>query len=241
MGWSTREVAQLAGTTLRTVRHYHEIGLLEEPERMPNGYKSYRTEHLVRLLEIRRLTRLGLSLSAIGTVLRDAAGFDDTLEAVQKDLAEAIARLQRAQEEIAALRLNPVDTDLPFQVSIAASEAEISESDRSLFAVLTQVAGDQGHSHWSSILRGAVRTPASEQFDTLPADADEQTRQRLAELMAPAATELLAQNPLPAGALPPSIREQAALARTVIEAMTDLYNPAQLDVIARIWKAASII
>lgn len=61
MGWSTREVAQLAGTTLRTVRHYHEIGLLDEPERLPNGYKAYRTEHLVRLLQIRRLTGLGFS------------------------------------------------------------------------------------------------------------------------------------------------------------------------------------
>ncbi|MBB4789625.1 MerR family transcriptional regulator [Streptomyces nodosus] len=47
MGWSTREVAQLAGTTLRAVRHYHEVGLLDLPERQPNGYKKYRTEHLV--------------------------------------------------------------------------------------------------------------------------------------------------------------------------------------------------
>ncbi|MBE1592289.1 putative MFS family arabinose efflux permease [Nonomuraea angiospora] len=31
LGWSTREVAELAGTTLKTVRHYHDIGLLEEP------------------------------------------------------------------------------------------------------------------------------------------------------------------------------------------------------------------
>ncbi|MFF3441930.1 MerR family DNA-binding transcriptional regulator [Streptosporangium sp. NPDC002721] len=53
MGWSTREIARLAGTTLRTVRHYHEIGLLDEPERLSNGYKVYRTEHPVRLLQIR--------------------------------------------------------------------------------------------------------------------------------------------------------------------------------------------
>ncbi|MBB4854101.1 DNA-binding transcriptional MerR regulator [Mycobacteroides chelonae] len=28
MGWSTRELAELAGTSLRTVRQYHDIGML---------------------------------------------------------------------------------------------------------------------------------------------------------------------------------------------------------------------
>ena len=29
MAWSTRELADLAGTTVNTVRHYHERGLIE--------------------------------------------------------------------------------------------------------------------------------------------------------------------------------------------------------------------
>ncbi|WP_433560110.1 MerR family DNA-binding transcriptional regulator [Pseudonocardia xinjiangensis] len=28
MAWSTRELADLAGTTVRAVRHYHDVGLL---------------------------------------------------------------------------------------------------------------------------------------------------------------------------------------------------------------------
>src|SRR5204863_5377681 len=40
MAWSTREIAELAGTSLRAVRHYHEVGLLAEPERRANGYKQ---------------------------------------------------------------------------------------------------------------------------------------------------------------------------------------------------------
>lgn len=241
MGWSTREVARLAGTTLRTVRHYHEIGLLAEPERMPNGYKSYRTEHLVRLLEIRRLSRIGLPLSTIATVVQDAGDLDSTLDAVEADLAATIEQLQQAQKEIAELRRTPVKTDLPFAAAVAAQEVELSAADRSLYAVITQVAGDQGMSHWSSILRGFTRTPAFDEFDALPADADEQTRRRLAEQMTPHTTDLLAQNPLPDDALPSSVREQSAFARTVIDAMIDLYNPAQLDVIARIWRAAGIV
>jgi DNA-binding transcriptional MerR regulator len=37
MAWSTRQLAELTGTTLRTVRHYHDVGLLEEPKRRANG------------------------------------------------------------------------------------------------------------------------------------------------------------------------------------------------------------
>src|SRR6185312_16235456 len=33
VAWSTSELAHLAGTTARTVRHYHDVGLLEEPRR----------------------------------------------------------------------------------------------------------------------------------------------------------------------------------------------------------------
>ena len=41
MAWSTRELAGLAGTTVNTIRHYHRLGLLDEPERRYNGYKQY--------------------------------------------------------------------------------------------------------------------------------------------------------------------------------------------------------
>jgi len=35
------ELAAIAGVTTRTVRHYHRIGLLPEPERQSNGYREY--------------------------------------------------------------------------------------------------------------------------------------------------------------------------------------------------------
>ena len=40
MPWSTREIADLAGTSLRAVRHYHEVGLLDEPERHGSGLQA---------------------------------------------------------------------------------------------------------------------------------------------------------------------------------------------------------
>jgi len=74
----------------------------------------------------------------------------------------------------------------------------------------------------------------------LPADSDDTTRQHLADRMAGPMAALLAQHPAPA-ALAPQGAGQPAVARTVIDAMLDLYNPAQLDVLARAWRAAGLI
>ena len=86
MAWSTRELAELTGTTLRTVRHHHEVGLLTEPERRANGYKQYGVAHLVRVLQVKRLTDLGFSLTQIA----DMDGTDDHPE-------EALAVVREVQ------------------------------------------------------------------------------------------------------------------------------------------------
>jgi DNA-binding transcriptional MerR regulator len=70
VAWSTRQIAELAGTAVNTVRHHHEAGLLDEPERRSNGYKQYGVPHLLRLLQIRRLRDLGVPLAQIETLGR---------------------------------------------------------------------------------------------------------------------------------------------------------------------------
>ena len=60
MTWSTRQLAKLAGKTVKTVRQHHEIFLFDEPERSSNGYKHYEVTHLVRLLRIKRLVDLSV-------------------------------------------------------------------------------------------------------------------------------------------------------------------------------------
>lgn len=39
------ELAAAVGVTTRTVRHYHHLGLLPEPERLSNGYRNYTLRH----------------------------------------------------------------------------------------------------------------------------------------------------------------------------------------------------
>lgn len=109
--WSTREIAELAGTTVRAVRHYHQVGLLEEPERRANGYKQYGVVHLVRLLRIKRLSGLGFSLVQIG-----AMGDENPEEAVRTldaDLAQLIEQLQQRRAGLRALLTAPAAPPVP--------------------------------------------------------------------------------------------------------------------------------
>ena len=54
MGWSTKQLADLAGVTVRSIRHYHQMGVLADPQRSLNGYKQYQIEDLVRVMQIKR-------------------------------------------------------------------------------------------------------------------------------------------------------------------------------------------
>lgn len=113
MPWSTREIAELAGTTVNTVRHYHRIGLLDEPERRYNGYKQYEVWDLVTLLRIRRLASLGLPLSQIEQVSAGADSAADTLRGLHAELQLSIERLQKAQHEVAEILGDHRQTDAP--------------------------------------------------------------------------------------------------------------------------------
>ncbi|OSP08923.1 MerR family transcriptional regulator [Microbacterium sp. LEMMJ01] len=67
--WSIQEIARLAGTTSRTLRHYDDIGLLPRSRIAPNGYRHYDAAALVRLQRILLLRELGLGLPQIAEVL----------------------------------------------------------------------------------------------------------------------------------------------------------------------------
>lgn len=125
----SNEIAKLAGVSVRTLRHYHAIGLLPEPPRGENGYRDYGAEDLVRLLRIKRLSSLGFSLSRIGEVLdemdanlADAIGpnADAALDELDRELALQIERLQEQRRTIELLKREQLDPDLPVRFARAA-------------------------------------------------------------------------------------------------------------------------
>ncbi len=69
MAWSITEVARLAPVTSRTLRHYHQIGLLAPAYVGHNGRRYYEQEQLLRLQSVLLLRELGVGLATIGEVL----------------------------------------------------------------------------------------------------------------------------------------------------------------------------
>ena len=69
MDWSIQEIARLAGTTSRTLRHYGDVGLLEPSRIGSNGYRYYDEQALTRLQRVLLLRDLGLGIPAIADVL----------------------------------------------------------------------------------------------------------------------------------------------------------------------------
>jgi len=69
VAWSISEVARMSGVTSRTLRHYHEIGLLPPAWIASNGYRHYEEDDLLRLQQILVLRELGLGLTEIAGVL----------------------------------------------------------------------------------------------------------------------------------------------------------------------------
>lgn len=107
------DAAAFVGTTPRAIRHYHEIGLLPEPERGGDGRRRYGHEDMIRLLWIRRMADAGIALDDIrdafntGTnpVSADSGdGIGGTLERLEETLAEQETELRRQRTAVQRMR-----------------------------------------------------------------------------------------------------------------------------------------
>ncbi|MFF4878595.1 MerR family DNA-binding transcriptional regulator [Micromonospora sp. NPDC000668] len=98
------QLAEYAGVTVRAVRHYHQIGLLPEPERDASGYRRYGAMAVVSLIKIRTLADAGVPLSQISRMLEaDASTFADVVERIDSHLRDEIERLETSRKQIAQL------------------------------------------------------------------------------------------------------------------------------------------
>lgn len=95
MDWSIQELARLAGTTSRTLRHYDDIGLLAPSRIAGNGYRHYDEAGLVRLQRILLLRQLGLGLTDIANVLDREVAEADALSAHLELLRHEADHIQR--------------------------------------------------------------------------------------------------------------------------------------------------
>jgi len=98
------QLAAYAGVTVRAVRHYHQVGLLPEPERDASGYRRYGARAVVSLIKIRTLANAGVPLSRIGPMLAaDGPAFAEAIERIDAQLSDEINRLEHSRKQIAQL------------------------------------------------------------------------------------------------------------------------------------------
>ncbi|MBG6216437.1 DNA-binding transcriptional MerR regulator [Arthrobacter sp. CAN_A6] len=84
------ELAERTGLSLRTIRHYDEVGILPATARTEGGFRVYTEDDLERLMVIRRMKPLGFTLEEMTDLLT-------VLDALQeeKDPARALELRRR--------------------------------------------------------------------------------------------------------------------------------------------------
>jgi len=106
------DAAAFAGTTPRAIRHYHEIGLLPEPERGSDDRRRYGYEDMIRLLWIRKMADAGVALDDIRDAFADTASADadsehgiaGILERLEETLVAQEAELRRQRTAVQRMR-----------------------------------------------------------------------------------------------------------------------------------------
>lgn len=98
------QLAAYAGVTVRTVRHYHQIGLLPEPGRDTAGYRQYGASAVVSLIKIRTLAAAGVPLTQIRPMLdADPATFAETVRRIDDQVRLEIEGLEASRKQLAQL------------------------------------------------------------------------------------------------------------------------------------------
>lgn len=234
MAWSTRELAKLAGTTVKAIRRYHATEVLEKPARAANGYKQYGTAHLVRLLQIKQLRELGMSITEIQATVDSEHMFFDTVRALDARLAASIEGQQKIRADLARLLAHRTGPDVP--VGFEPIADSLTEADRAVLSISALHFDEQGMRDLRDIAEFHQEADAA--FNELPADADTETIHAVATRLA-TVLRTIHQN-YPDTQNPPratTVRQHETM-HAMNQALSDLYNPAQIEALKQAHRLA---
>ena len=98
------QLARYVGVSVRTVRHYHQLGLLSEPRRDPSGYRRYGADDVIALKRVSTLARAGVPLARIpGLLEAEPDAFGRAIAEVDGELRTQIAELRQRRRDLAQL------------------------------------------------------------------------------------------------------------------------------------------
>ena len=140
-----RQLASLAGVSVRTLHYYDDKGLLEPRYRGENGYRYYDEDSIIRLQQIMFFRQLGFSLEEVGKIVSHPEF--DVLEALKSHRESLVQKSERLGELISTVdktikRLRGQDkmqlaTDLPLPLFVRGKVREAYDLGKFLLFVAT--------------------------------------------------------------------------------------------------------
>lgn len=110
------DVAERTELSLRTIRHYEEVGLLPEAQRSAGGFRLYGEDAVERLLLIKRMKPLDFSLEEMRDLIevRDRLASPRLSARTRTSLTERLATYQSLVEHKLAVLRQQVDSAQAF-------------------------------------------------------------------------------------------------------------------------------
>ncbi|PRC91761.1 Cd(II)/Pb(II)-responsive transcriptional regulator [Solimicrobium silvestre] len=105
------ELGQATGVEVETIRYYEKAGLLAEPLRLANGYRSYNKAHLERLSFIRHCRALDMPLAEITRLVEfmthpsnDCGDINSLIDQQINRVRARLASMQALENQLTTLR-----------------------------------------------------------------------------------------------------------------------------------------
>lgn len=114
------EVAARTELSLRTIRHYEEVGLVIPSARSQGGFRLYTETDVQRLMVIRRMKPLGFTLDEMRDLLDVTDRLDASRSADRTERAELLERMA-VYERTAARKIEELRTQLSRAEDFAAT------------------------------------------------------------------------------------------------------------------------
>lgn len=140
MEYTVKKLAQLSGVSSRTLRYYHEIGLLEPKRVSSSGYRIYGTQEVDRLQHILFYREMGMDLELIGKLM-DAPSFD------------RLKTLKEHKEQLLEKRLNLDVLIENVEKTIASAEGRSHMSDKEKFEGFKKQMVDRNEKNYGNEIR----------------------------------------------------------------------------------------
>ncbi|GAA2570565.1 MULTISPECIES: MerR family transcriptional regulator [Streptomyces] len=115
------EVAERTGLSLRTIRHYEEVGLVIPSARSKGGFRLYAESDVARLMVIRRMKPLDFSLEEMRDLLEITDRLGDTADPPAGDERERLRERLDSYRKVADARCETLRARLEMAEDFAAT------------------------------------------------------------------------------------------------------------------------